>query len=187
MSHPPVDVKLLERAEVRALYEITVGDQTRRVLIARLGTPESGQGSRYGVSIEGGPVQLVEATRPVGDVLSLLIEDAAWEAGLVDTDDGYDVEVHGIRHAVEVVDPKRKALRLAAGAAGGTVKTAMPGRIVRVLVAEGDEASKGDPLVVVEAMKMENELPAPVDGTVKRVAVAAGDLVEAGTVLIELG
>ncbi len=186
MTRPPIDEKAFARADVRGVYEITVGDTVQRVQVARLGDAECGAGLRYGVRVDDGPIRVVEATRPVDDVLSLLIEDAAWEAGLVDIDDGFDVEVLGIRHQVEVIDPRRKALRMAAGATGGVVKTAMPGRVVRLLVGEGDEVEKGAPLVVVEAMKMENELRAPREGTVRRIAVSPGDLVEAGTVLVEL-
>ena len=62
----------------------------------------------------------------------------------------------------------------------------MPGRIVRLLVDEGAAVSKGEPLLVVEAMKMENEIKAPRDGMVKRFAVSAGDLVDAKAVLVEL-
>jgi pyruvate carboxylase subunit B len=62
----------------------------------------------------------------------------------------------------------------------------MPGRIVRVLVSEGDTVTTGMPLVVVEAMKMENEIKSPRDGIVTRVAIGAGDLVEARAVLVEL-
>ena len=60
----------------------------------------------------------------------------------------------------------------------------MPGRVVRVLVGPGDEVQARQPLVVVEAMKMENELRAPKSGTIKAVAVTAGMSVEAGRVLV---
>jgi len=176
----------MARAKVRGVYEITIGQTVRKVEIAHLGLGTLGQGTRYGIRVDGGPVQLVEATRPQADVLSLLVEDAAWEAGLVPTDDGFDVELLGLRHQAEVVDPKRKALRLAVGGGSAAVKTAMPGRIVRILVEEGAPVAKGQPLVVVEAMKMENELKAPREGVVKRVAVRPGDTVEAGMVLVEL-
>jgi biotin carboxyl carrier protein len=68
-----------------------------------------------------------------------------------------------------------------------TVTTPMPGRVVRVLVAPGDQVVARQPLVVVEAMKMENELRSPKDGIVKEVAVVAGAAVEAGAVLIVIG
>ena len=65
-----------------------------------------------------------------------------------------------------------------------TVVAPMPGRVVRVLVAVGDEVAAKQGLVVVEAMKMENELRSPKAGRVKDVSVTAGDSVEAGRVLL---
>jgi biotin carboxyl carrier protein len=70
--------------------------------------------------------------------------------------------------------------------ASGTVRAPMPGRIVKVLVAQGDAVAKGTSVVVVEAMKMENELSAPVAGVVERVFIAAGDAVERGVPLVEI-
>lgn len=68
----------------------------------------------------------------------------------------------------------------------GLVKTPMPGRVLKVLVKEGDEVKVGQPLVVVEAMKMENELGAEMDGVVKKVFVSPGATVEGGARLLEL-
>ena len=88
--------------------------------------------------------------------------------------------------AIGVVDPRKKALRLAAGSNQGSIKTTMPGRVVRALVKEGESVTAGQPVLVIEAMKMENELKAPRAGTIRRVAVQPGALVEAGTVLVEI-
>jgi biotin carboxyl carrier protein len=66
----------------------------------------------------------------------------------------------------------------------GQIKSPMPGKVVKVLVKEGDEVEPGRPLVVVEAMKMENELVAEIAGTVKKVHVSPGDAVEGGAPLI---
>jgi biotin carboxyl carrier protein len=85
-----------------------------------------------------------------------------------------------------VVDPRAHALQGADAHGRGEVVTQMPGAVVRVLVAEGQAVHKGQVLVVVEAMKMENELRAPIDGTVARVAVSAGQAVEAGALLVLL-
>ena len=63
----------------------------------------------------------------------------------------------------------------------------MPGKVVKVLVAVGDEVKSGQGVVVVEAMKMENELKSPKDGKVKAVAVKEGQAVEAGQSLVTLG
>ncbi len=65
-----------------------------------------------------------------------------------------------------------------------TIKAPMPGRVVRVLVAIGDRVAARQGIVVVEAMKMENELRTPREGTVKEIVVAAGATVEAGAVLV---
>jgi pyruvate carboxylase subunit B len=72
------------------------------------------------------------------------------------------------------------------GAGADVIKTAMPGRVVRILVEEGDEVDKGTPVIVVEAMKMENELGAPRAGVISRICVENGAQVEAKTVLVEL-
>ncbi|WP_346674053.1 biotin/lipoyl-containing protein [Nannocystis sp. SCPEA4] len=72
------------------------------------------------------------------------------------------------------------------GAGGGLVKAPMPGRVVRVLVSAGQSVERGAPLVIVEAMKMENELLAAVAGTVKAVHVGEGVAVDAGQALVEL-
>ena len=72
-------------------------------------------------------------------------------------------------------------------AGGETVAAPMPGNILSVAVKAGDAVKKGDLLVVLEAMKMENEILAPCDGTVASVAVAAGATVESGATLVVIG
>ena len=69
----------------------------------------------------------------------------------------------------------------------GLITSPMPGKVVKVLVAEGDSVDAGKPLVVVEAMKMENELVAEAPGVVKKVYVQPGDAVEGGAKLISIG
>ncbi|MFO1532555.1 MAG: biotin/lipoyl-containing protein [Thermoplasmatota archaeon] len=68
----------------------------------------------------------------------------------------------------------------------GRVKPPMPGKIVEVKVKEGQAVAEGEVLLVLEAMKMQNDLKAPMAGTVRRVLVADGTNVEAGTVLVEI-
>ena len=63
----------------------------------------------------------------------------------------------------------------------------MPGRIVRVLVAQGDTVTKGTGLLILEAMKMENEIQAPVDGTIEELFVKPGETVEGGAPLLHIG
>lgn len=92
---------------------------------------------------------------------------------------------------VEVVDERRKHLRMMIGAgrthqAGGVVKAPMPGLVVRVLVEQGQAVTTGAGLVVLEAMKMENELKAGGPSVVARVLARPGQVVEKGEVLVEL-
>ncbi len=80
------------------------------------------------------------------------------------------------------------ALEEASGGAGGSgaVKAPMPGRVVKALVAEGDDVEAGTPVIIVEAMKMENEVLSDGPGVVRSILVSAGDTVDAGAVLIEI-
>ena len=96
------------------------------------------------------------------------------------------VATEGAEFEVELFDPRR--LRPAGennSEAGGTaeIRTAMPGKVVRVLVAEGDIVEKGDGVVVVEAMKMQNEMRSPKSGVVKTIGVREGSTVSSGQVL----
>lgn len=75
----------------------------------------------------------------------------------------------------------------AAPVAGEAVKAPMPGNILDVKVKAGDSVTKGQTLVVLEAMKMENEIPAPHDGKVLQVIVTKGSTVEAGATMVVLG
>lgn len=87
---------------------------------------------------------------------------------------------------VDIVDPLslKRTRREDEIAAEGTVRALMPGRIVRVMVARGDSVKKGTGLMVLEAMKMENEIQAPLDGVIESVAVEAGQTVEGGADLV---
>jgi len=91
-------------------------------------------------------------------------------------------------HQLEITisDPKRLRGSNAAGASAdgvAEIKTAMPGKLVRVLTEVGAEINKGDAVLVVEAMKMQNEMKSPKDGVVKEIRFAEGATVNAGDVL----
>ena len=103
----------------------------------------------------------------------------------------YSLTIDGRRVSVEALDERTRAIRdlsaAAAAAAGPSpVIAPMPGLIVRVAVQPGDQVQAGQGLVVMEAMKMENELRSPSGGTVKAVLVGPGATVEKGAVLVEL-
>ena len=80
------------------------------------------------------------------------------------------------------------ALAERAGAGGGAsrLEAPMPGRVIKTLVANGDRVVQGAPVIIIEAMKMENEMYAPIDGTIRGLKVAEGDTVESGALLCEI-
>jgi len=89
---------------------------------------------------------------------------------------------------VDITDPlalRRKRSEDAIGG-GGVIRALMPGRIVRVSVQKGEEVRKGASLLVLEAMKMQNEIPSPLDGIVDTVHVEAGQTVEGGAELVTI-
>ena len=166
-------------------YEITIDGTTRQVRVER------GRDGRYRLDIDGEEV-LVDLLRPSPEAWQMLVSGGdgvggeSWECGCVPSGDGYMVDVRGVSVQVDVVDPRRKALKASAGASGGTLSTQMPGRVVKVLCAAGDVVKKGQPLVVIEAMKMENELKSPIDGVVGEVLVREGQAVEGNTKLVRV-
>jgi biotin carboxyl carrier protein len=89
---------------------------------------------------------------------------------------------------LEVLDELEKARRARSGSlqGAGVLKALMPGRVVDVLVQEGDRVREGQGILVLSAMKMENELKSPADGIVRVVYVKKGDVVEAGASLVEV-
>ncbi len=114
-------------------------------------------------------------------VYSVIAEGVSWEARVWTG----EVTIGGERFAFEIEDPRRwKRSGHAAGMAGrASIAAAMPGKIVRILVSVGDEVVAGQGILVVEAMKMQNELKAPKDGRVTAIEVRENDSVNAGAVL----
>jgi len=102
----------------------------------------------------------------------------------------YTLWIDGWRFEVEALDERTRTIRELSAKSGGSagptpLKAPMPGLIVRVLVSPGDTVEAGQGLIVMEAMKMENELRALASGTVKLVAVQQGAAVEKGALLVD--
>jgi 3-methylcrotonyl-CoA carboxylase alpha subunit len=139
----------------------------------------AGAGYRVKVGDRWLDADLVEA----GPFRSLRLEDGT-QVSFVHHRSGntHEISLQASTVHVEVIDPlslKRKRRDDDTGAAG-VVKALMPGRIVRILVEPGTPVRKGAGLLVLEAMKMENEIQAPADGVVDRIFVKAGDTVDNG-------
>jgi biotin carboxyl carrier protein len=137
------------------------------------------------VSQDGQPLD-VEA-RKVGDGLLLTHEGRVYDLAFGGPSKRRQVAAGVARVTLKVESERERAKQARAEAAGGGAKTIvapMPGRVVRVLVEEGQAVEVGTPCVVVEAMKMENELRAEVAGTVSRIHASEGTNVEADALLV---
>lgn len=117
---------------------------------------------------------------------TLLVDDSqVLQVDALFKQDNCQLNIRNIPYHLEVFDPKRRMVSQADSAgSGGLIQAPMPGKIVEVLVESGTQVEKGQPLVVIEAMKMQNELPAPLTGVVQEVTVKAGDAVEADQKLV---
>ena len=126
-----------------------------------------------------------------GELYSLLLDNHSFEAVVDGRDDLYHVLMAGNLYEVKVTDERSRRLESAFMHFGDTsgevsIRAPMPGLIVRVPVTEGQAVSKGDTVIILESMKMENELKAPRDGTIRHVNVKAGDSVEQNKVLMTI-
>ncbi|HSD66470.1 MAG TPA: biotin/lipoyl-containing protein [Vicinamibacteria bacterium] len=158
------------------IFDATVHGRTVRVEVR-------GGGGRYTVVLDGSPIEvdLVAAGRPFS---SLLVDGESHEVGIEKRPDGYGVLFPGQTVAVALAEAARGAPSAVRPAHGPARLTApMPGRVVRVLEAPGADVAAGQGLVVIEAMKMENELRSPRAGRLQEVTVREGQAVEAGALL----
>jgi acetyl/propionyl-CoA carboxylase alpha subunit len=129
-----------------------------------------------------GEVVVVDVSVLRPGVMSLVVAGRQYRCVL----DGDGVVIGGRRFAFEVEDPRSLQGRRGAGVGAEgprAVKAPMPGRVVRLLVEAGEEVAEGQGIVVIEAMKMQNELKSPKAGRVARVAAIVGDTVGSGDVL----
>ena len=159
-------------------YEIAVEGKTHKLELART---ESG----WHCTVDGEVVQ-IDAVLTRRNVISLIVGGVAYEVKReIAANDQY-VWVRSDRFKTEVHDPRSlRSRRSAAGAGEGPQKLVapMPGKVVRLIAKEGEPIEAGKGVLVVEAMKMQNELKATKSGTVQRIMIAEGANVNAGDIL----
>jgi len=162
------------------MYHVRVGSRSFEVVV----------GSE-GVSVDGKPVDVDLGRIPGTPVRSLRVNAASHQ--LVASSSGrgsWVLHLRGAGFEAEVIDERTRAIRELTGAAAAAsgpkpITAPMPGLVVKVEVAEGEPVRPGQGVVVVEAMKMENELKAEAEGIVSRVHVAPGDTVDKGQILVD--
>src|SRR5215213_1580387 len=168
-------------------FQVEIADRIRSVEVLP-------QATGYQVLIDGRPRQ-VDAVQVGSDSWSLIIRDNDGEAQSVEAvvssrrgNGSLDVYLDGLHIPVNVRNGRGRRAVDAGAASGGPaiqrIAAPMPGKVVRVLVAPGAEVKARQGLVVVEAMKMENEVRAARAGRVRDVLVAEGQSVEAGAMLV---
>ncbi len=160
-------------------YDVVVDGKTHRLELTR--------GESTWQCVVDGEAMEVDAALTARDVLSLLIGNKAYE---IKRERSLQGELHMVigstRYAVDVQDPRSLRTRRAAGASEAgpqKVAAAMPGKIVRIMVQENDEVTAGQPILVMEAMKMQNEIKSPKAGKVQKVLTSEGSTVNAGDTL----
>ena len=142
------------------------------------------------VMLNGVPVA-VEARMLRPGILSLVVSEGvnagrAWRVVLEDDANDPAIHIAGERISYRVDDPRSlKGRRASAGGADGPkpIKASMPGRVVRVLAQQGEDVGAHQGIVVIEAMKMQNEMKSPKAGRVAELRITVGDTVSAGDVL----
>ena len=148
------------------------------------------EGDRLILEADGRHIEADFVRLPDGEVYSLLIDGRSHVVRVTPTAEGLEVGLRGAVIPVEVKHPLEKMLQATGGARaasrGETVSAPMPGVVVAMRVKPGDTVKAGQPVVVVEAMKMQNELAVVHEGVVTDVLVAERDAVSAGQALIRL-
>ncbi len=163
-------------------YHVTVdGHEHEVVLEERLGT--------LSVRFDGEPVLVrYEEVDRLGQV-ALFLGERSYAVSIEGDANRATVTVAGALHRVEIEDERERAAHAAErerGAGGAEVRSVMPGIVVEVLVAEGQAVAKGQPLLILEAMKMQNEIAAPQAGRVAAISVQKGTTVGNGALLVRL-
>ena len=159
------------------LYDVTIDGKNYHLDLNRVD-------GRWSCRLDGREVE-VDAVLARPNVLSLRIGNLAYEVKAERVADDLHLWVGSARFAVELRDPRslRGRARAADDRGPKKITAPMPGKVVRLLVREGDEVQAGGGVAVVEAMKMQNEIKSPKNGTIQKILVSEGGAVNAGDVL----
>ena len=163
------------------IYDVSIAGKTHRVELFRVG-----QGWRCKLNGRELPLDVISTQN---GLLSILIDGKSYEVKQENTATEANIVVGGERFGAVVRDPRSlRSRRSSAGAEEGVKKITapMPGKVVRILAPAGTAVEAGQGVLVIEAMKMQNEMKSPKTGTVKKINAVEGAAVEAGQVLAEI-
>jgi biotin carboxyl carrier protein len=167
------------------IYEVGIGEKVYRVDLVRNG---EGHGESWTCKLDGREVPLNVVATQAG-ILSILMDGKSFEVRQEVTSTDNNIVLGNKRFATVVRDPRSLQSRRTTDAGGHGPKkitAPMPGKVVRIMVAVGAGVEAGQAVIVIEAMKMQNELKSPKKGTLKKLSVAEGAAVEAGQALAEI-
>ncbi|HID32053.1 MAG TPA: biotin/lipoyl-binding protein [bacterium (Candidatus Stahlbacteria)] len=154
-----IEVKKREGLPHEAIYEITIDDRKRKVSIARISPTH----------------------------LSILVDNLSYDVEVERFGNDYLVSIRGEVYKFTVRDEREMVSSTALETEISTLTAPMPGLVVEVLVDDGSCVKKGDKILILEAMKMQNEIRSPKDGKVIALKVKSGDSVNAGDELAVVG
>ena len=126
------------------------------------------------------------------DKRKVKVDGVEYEVSVMFENDHWEISINGKTYKVEVEDKEKRprivkrSTRKSNSSSSGVVSSAIPGKIVEIRVSEGDEIDTGTVVIVLEAMKMQNEIKSPIDGKVKKVICKPGERVEANMPLLEI-
>lgn len=158
--------------------EMRIGDRARHIEIER-------HAGLFQFRIDGRAVA-ADVVQVQLEVYSILIDGEAFEARIECGGAGLRVQIDGREFPIAIADPRqwrRDRNQIAAAEGHQQVVSSMPGKVVRVMVRAGEAVEAGQGLLVVEAMKMQNEIKSPKVGKIERIAVQEGQTINAGEVL----
>ncbi len=144
-----------------------------------------------GTLLVNGEVRNVDFLTLDESLFSVLMDNKSYEVVIDETDGQYEVLIQGRLYTGQVLDERAQLLASRSGGVGVdsgeiSIKSPMPGLIVAIPVTEGQDVKKGQTVIILESMKMQNELKAPRDGIVQRISVTAGISVEQGKLLVTM-
>lgn len=165
-------------------YFVVDGEEERQYAVETL---EDGS---YKVTSPDGSSFVVDAYEPEAGRMHLIYNGEAHDVGVRHGDDGVVVEIKAERHVIDVLNERQKRMRVAGvggrGAGGPELESPMAGKVVAINVSPGDAVEEGECVLIIEAMKMENDLKAHISGTIGQVAVEVGQAVEVGDLLVTI-